>query len=159
MKQRVLFVCMGNICRSPTAHGVFQQLVNNSGLTDSVDVDSAGTGAWHAGAGADKRAAEVALKKGYDLSDLRARELLPQDFEQFDYILGMDLDNMAVIDEMKPASYKGHASLFLDFANEANYSEVPDPYYGGGKGFELVLSLVEDAALGLLSHIKQHDLS
>ncbi len=152
----VLFVCLGNICRSPTAHGVFARLVENSGYSKSILVDSAGTGDWHLDHAPDQRTAQVAASKGYDLSDLRARLVTSADFAQFDYILAMDNANLKDLRAMQPADYQGHLGLFLDFSSQSEYLEVPDPYYGGDEGFELVFGLVEDASAGLLQHIELH---
>ncbi len=154
MATQVLFVCMGNICRSPTAHGVFAHMVRELGESERIVVDSAGTGAWHVGAAPDKRAMQAAAARGYNLKQLRARQLTEQDFERFDYILGMDQDNLDVIESLKPSHYQGRTGLLLEFANDVNYVEVPDPYYGGEKGFELVLDLVETACNDLLTHIR-----
>jgi len=153
-KVSVLFVCLGNICRSPTAHGIFQGLVNDAGLNNQIFVDSAGTGDWHIGREPDHRAQEHALKRGYDLSSLRARQVIPGDFQKFDYILGMDAQNMIGLKSISSSEYSGHLSLFLDFLNEEQGMEVPDPYYGGEAGFELVLDMVEKASHNLLSHIR-----
>ncbi|MEM8499050.1 MAG: low molecular weight protein-tyrosine-phosphatase [Pseudomonadota bacterium] len=155
MTTQVLFVCMGNICRSPTAHGVLNHMASEMNLSNPshIIVDSAGTGAWHIGAPPDKRAMKAAKARGYDLKQLRARQLVTQDFDRFDYVLGMDRDNLEVIESLKPAAYKGQTGLLLDYADEVDYVEVPDPYYGGEKGFELVLDLVERACMGLLEHI------
>lgn len=158
MPTSVLFVCMGNICRSPTAHGVFQAMVKEKRLQKEISVDSAGTGAWHVDAAPDKRAIQVASKEGYNLKKLKARLLVPEDLERFDYVIGMDSENLAIINDMKPARHSGHTGLLLDYATDIDYQEVPDPYYGGTKGFELVLELVQNAAAGLLAHIEQHDL-
>ncbi len=155
MKTSVLFVCLGNICRSPTAHGVFQKQLKERKLHRDIHVDSAGTGAWHVGKSPDKRAIQAAAAAGYNLKQLRARMLVEEDFEQFSYILGMDEDNLAAINDMRPKSYDGHTGLLLDFADDSlGYREVPDPYYGGTRGFELVLQLVESACGGLLDHIQ-----
>lgn len=150
---KVLFVCLGNICRSPTAHGIFQQLVDRAGLDNHILVDSAGTGDWHVGHAPDSRAQHKALARGYDLSSLRARLVTAQDFAEFDYILGMDDSNMSNMAPFKPADYAGEFQLFLSYG-DSDYREVPDPYYGGDQGFELVLDLVEEAAAGLLDHIR-----
>ncbi|WP_027856985.1 low molecular weight protein-tyrosine-phosphatase [Marinobacterium jannaschii] len=150
----VLFVCLGNICRSPTAHGVFQALVERQGLRDQIRVDSAGTGAWHAGESPDSRATQAAARRGYDLSQQVARQVVAADFDQFDYILAMDQANLAHLRQMKPEAYSGYLGLFLDFA-DCSESEVPDPYYGGGQGFEQVLDLVESASEGLLDAIRR----
>ena len=153
-KVSVLFVCLGNICRSPTAHGVFQGMVNSAGLGDVIAVDSAGTGDWHIGHSPDQRTAQVAQTKGYDLTELRARLVTSDDFAQFDYVIAMDSANLSDLKAMQPADYSGHLSLFLDFSQQNSHSEVPDPYYGGDNGFELVFNLVEEASQGLLQHIQ-----
>ncbi|WP_347329629.1 low molecular weight protein-tyrosine-phosphatase [Marinimicrobium locisalis] len=155
MAVNVLFVCLGNICRSPTAHGIFEQKVKDAGLQDEIVIDSAGTGGWHIGKGPDARASQFALDRGYDLSHLRARQTDPSDFLTYQYILAMDHANLADLERMKPPSYKGHLGLFLDFGNNPKYREVPDPYYGGDEGFQLVLDLVESACDGLLLDIRQ----
>ncbi len=160
-KTKVLFVCLGNICRSPTAEGVFRALVERRGLESTISIDSAGTGDWHIGRGADERAVSAALTRGYDLSPLRARQTLAEDFRQFDYILAMDESNLQHLKAMAPDDYAGHLGLFLDFSsqdfsNGNSHREVPDPYYGGDQGFELVLDLIEDASEGLLAHIVRH---
>ena len=155
----VLFVCLGNICRSPTAHGVFQGMVDTHGLGELVSVDSAGTGDWHIGRSPDSRTAQVAASRGYDLSELRARLVTSEDFDQFDYVIAMDSANLRDLESMRPSHFSGHLGLFLEFANSNSHTEVPDPYYGGESGFELVFDLVEDASLGLLKHISsQHQL-
>ena len=152
-KLSVLFVCLGNICRSPTAHGVFAKLLEESGYGRLIAVDSAGTGDWHLDHAPDKRTTHVAASKGYDLSQLRARLVPPADFEQFDYIIAMDRANLRELQEMQPQGYSGHLGLFLDFSENSPH-EVPDPYYGGEGGFELVFGLVEEASIGLLQHIE-----
>ncbi|WP_027330951.1 low molecular weight protein-tyrosine-phosphatase [Marinimicrobium agarilyticum] len=154
MTVNVLFVCLGNICRSPTAHGIFEQKVKNAGLQDEIVIDSAGTGGWHIGKSPDARASQFALERGYDLSHLRARQTDPSDFLTYQYILAMDNANLADLKRMKPSSYKGHLGLFLDFGDNPQYREVPDPYYGGDDGFQLVLDLVESACDGLLLDIR-----
>jgi protein-tyrosine phosphatase len=153
MSLGVLFVCLGNICRSPTAHGVFAHKVAARRLGDRVHVDSAGTGDWHAGEPPDARTRRAAAARGYDLSALRARQVVAADFQRFDYILAMDRANLAALQRMRPADYRGELELFLRYATRANALEVPDPYYGGERGFEEVLDLVEDAAEGLLAHL------
>jgi len=153
-KVRVLFVCLGNICRSPTAHGVFQYLVEQAGLADEIAVDSCGTGGWHAGEAPDARATAEARARGYDLSPLRARQVTGDDFSHFDYILGMDHSNLRDLRELCPDDYQGHLGLFLQFA-EMDVEEVPDPYYGGAAGFGHVLNLVEAASHGLLEAIRR----
>lgn len=151
----VLFVCLGNICRSPTAHGVFQQVVLDAGMADQIHIDSAGTGDWHVGHGPDKRAVATAKSRGYDMSDLIARQVSAEDFGKFDYVLAMDKQNLADLQAMAPKDYGGHVGLFLAFARHHAMDEVPDPYYGGDQGFEAVFEMVEDASRGLLDHIKQ----
>lgn len=151
---RVLFVCLGNICRSPTAHGVFQHLVNEAGLAQRIEVDSAGTAAYHIDNSPDPRSTQVAAGRGYDLSPLRARQAIEQDFDEFDYILAMDADNLRNLQNIAPEGYQGHLGLFLAFAGHAG-KDVPDPYYGGPEGFDHVLDLVEAASQGLLEHIQQ----
>ena len=149
-KTSVLFVCLGNICRSPTAHGVFEALLQQRGLSHALSVDSCGTGDWHVGSAPDRRATAEAGERGYDLSHLRARQVQAADFKRFDYILAMDRANLTELQAMCPAGYTGHLGLFLPFAAEAITREVPDPYYGGADGFAHVLDLVEAASKGLL---------
>ena len=150
----VLFVCLGNICRSPTAHGVFAHLVKENGLSDQISVDSAGTAAYHVGNPPDQRSAATALKRGYDLSSLRARQALSDDFNQFDYILVMDQENLFDLRQIAPVNGKAELKLFLEYASELPEREVPDPYYGGSAGFDHVLDLVEAASEGLLQEIQ-----
>jgi len=150
---KVLFVCLGNICRSPTAHGVFRDLAKQA-QQHHIVIDSAGTGDWHVGHSPDRRASQAAAKRGYDLSDLEARQVRPEDFAEFDFILAMDKQNLRDLQAMAPSDYSGDLSLFLDFAKNYSEREVPDPYYGGDHGFEHVLDLVEDASRGLLEHIR-----
>ena len=150
---KVLFVCLGNICRSPTAHGVFEHLLAQHGLSQVVEVDSCGTGDWHVGDAPDRRATLEAGKRGYDLSPLRARQFHAGDFLHFNYILGMDRMNLAELQALCPDSYSGHLGLFLPFALDPIAEEVPDPYYGGAEGFSHVLDLVEAASEGLLRAI------
>ena len=150
---RVMFVCLGNICRSPTAHGVFQGLVEQSNLHTSIEVDSSGTGDWHIGHAPDPRAAQEAKARGYDLSDLRARQVNVEDFHTFDYILAMDNANLSDLEAMRPAGSKAQLALFLAYAEGDNTLEVPDPYYGGDEGFAQVFDMVERASEGLLQEI------
>ena len=152
---RVLFVCLGNICRSPTAHGVFQHCVDQAGLSDLIQVDSAGTAAYHVGNSPDPRSMAAARQRGYDLSPLRARQAVEEDFEQFDYILAMDQSNLGNLQRLQPGHYAGHLGLFLEFAKQFDEVEVPDPYYGGDEGFGHVLDLVEAASEGLLAQIRR----
>ncbi|WP_372777823.1 low molecular weight protein-tyrosine-phosphatase [Litorivivens sp.] len=150
---RVLFVCLGNICRSPTAHAVFQQMVDEQGLGSTILVDSAGTGDWHIGRPPDPRASAAAQQRGVDMSALRARQFQADDFHNFDYILAMDEDNLRDILAQEPGSHSAQVGLFLDYATHFEEREVPDPYYGGDEGFEHVLNLIEDAARGLLERL------
>jgi len=153
-----LFVCTGNICRSPTAEGVFRKLVNDAGVGDKICVDSAGTGAWHVDQAPDRRSQEAARKRGIDLSAQRARQVTTDDFKNFDYVLAMDAANLRILNELCPSDLASRISLFLDYAPSLKRREVPDPYHGGGRGFELVLDLIEAASNGLLSHIRSYDL-
>ncbi len=155
---KVLFVCMGNICRSPTAEGVFGKLVHEAGLSDVIEIDSAGTHAYHVGEPPDTRAQRHALARGVDLSLLRARRATSQDFEYFDYVLAMDEDNFQHLLQICPEQHQEKLQLFLDYAPHLTYREVPDPYYGGAKGFDNVLDLAEHAATGLLEHIRARHL-
>lgn len=155
---RVLFVCLGNICRSPTAQGVFEALLEREGLSGQISVDSAGTGGWHRGAAPDKRATEAAALRGIDLSRQRARKVTRDDFMNFDYILAMDSDNFDALQKLAPQDHKAKLCLFLDYAPNTSTREVPDPYYGGTQGFEHVLDLVEAAAEGLLADIRARHL-
>jgi len=152
-KTKVLFVCMGNICRSPTAEGVFRHIVAQSDLVGVIDTDSAGTHAYHIGEPPDRRAQATAESRGIDISDLRARRVSQSDFVEFDYIIAMDNDNLSGLLELCPEQHKEKVRLFLSFAQHLNESEVPDPYYGGKRGFERVFDMVEAAAKGLLEDI------
>jgi protein-tyrosine phosphatase len=145
----VLFVCMGNICRSPTAEGVFRHFVNEAGLNEEITVDSAGTHAYHVGEPPDRRAMAAAERRGVSLVGLKARRVTDDDFERFDHIIAMDEDNLIRLPEQSTDEYRDKISLFLSFAVDTE-TEVPDPYYGGGAGFERVLDLVEKASRGLL---------
>jgi protein-tyrosine phosphatase len=151
---RVLFVCLGNICRSPTAHGVFEHLLKQQGV-DDIHVDSAGTGDWHIGKLPDPRARAAAARRGYSLEHLRARTVESDDFQRFDYILAMDAANLRELRTRCPQDFRGHLGLFLEFAANSPVTEVPDPYYTSGEqGFEEVLDLVEAASAGLLRHLR-----
>lgn len=152
--QQVLFVCLGNICRSPTAHGLFEKKVERAGLAERVLIESAGTAAWHIGKAPDPRTQAAAAARGYDLSALRARQVSRADFERFDYILAMDQSNLDDLQQLAPADFGGQLGLFLEYAPDAGPREVPDPYYGGDQGFEQVLDLIERAAEGLLQQIQ-----
>lgn len=155
---KVLFVCMGNICRSPTAEGVFQHLVKTTNLTDKIKIDSAGTHAYHIGSPPDTRAQAAANKRGINLSTLRGRQVESTDFKKFDYVLAMDDSNFSDL-EIVAGGAVDNLHMFLKFAENFTETEVPDPYYGGDQGFEHVLDLIEDASQGLLADIKaQHSL-
>jgi len=151
---KVLFVCLGNICRSPIAQGVFTTLVEREGLAGQVTVESAGTHAYHVGNPPDERAREAAGKRGVDLSSQRARRVEPGDFERFDYVLAMDRSNYSDLMEICPPGMEYKLRLFLEFAPLLEDSEVPDPYYGGRSGFERVLDMVEAASEGLLTELR-----
>jgi protein-tyrosine phosphatase len=153
---RVLFVCMGNICRSPIAQGVFENVLRREGLEDEVFVDSAGTGTWHVGEPPDERAQRTAGLRGLDLSSQRARRIAPEDCQKFDYILTMDEENYRAVAGLCQGS--AVVRPFLDFAEDSPEREVPDPYYGGPDGFEHVLDLVEEASEGLISDIRERHL-
>ena len=157
-KVKVLFVCMGNICRSPTAHGVFRHMVEQAGLTHLIEIDSAGTHAYHVGKPPDRRSQATAGRRGFDLADLRARKAEPADFSEFDYVLAMDQDNYHSLCAICPPGLERRIGLFLDYAPHLRVREVPDPYYGGPQGFEQVLDLVEAASAGLLEHIRSRHL-
>lgn len=152
-KSSVLFVCMGNICRSPTAEGVFRHLVEQAGLGDHIEVDSAGTHAYHVNEPADRRASAAAARRGYSLEGIRARRVDEADLARFDYIIAMDRDNLAALEELITADHGARLHLLLEFSQGAE-DEVPDPYYGGAAGFERVLDLVEDASRGLLDKLR-----
>lgn len=152
---RVLFVCLGNICRSPTAEAVFRVIAAREARDLGIDADSAGTAGYHVGSPPDARSQQAARRRGYDLSALRARVVAPEDFERFDLILAMDRDNLSVLRRRAPSEFHDRIRLFLEFAPELGTSEVPDPYYGGPNGFEEVLDLIEDAARALLSHLRR----
>ena len=151
---KVLFVCMGNICRSPTAEGVFRQVVKDASLSDQINTDSAGTHAYHIGSQPDHRAQSAALNRGIDLSSIRGRKVDNRDFEKFDYILAMDNSNHTDLQVVANGS-DDNLHMFLKFAKNFSESDVPDPYYGGDQGFEHVLDLIEDASRGLLAHIRE----
>jgi protein-tyrosine phosphatase len=154
-KVSVVFVCMGNICRSPTAEAVFRHYVENAGLSEHILVDSAGTHDYHVGDPPDQRTQRAARLRGYDMSVLRGRQVVSADFRKFDYVLAMDESNLAILNRIAPVDSTIQARLFLDYARYHPDREVPDPYYGGSDGFERVLDMVEDAAQGLLEEIRQ----
>ncbi len=152
---KVLFVCLGNICRSPTAEGVFRKLVNESRLSRQIAIDSAGTHAYHIGESPDERAQDAAARRGIDLSGLRGRQATPADLEEFDYVLAMDRENLRNLQSIALPHQQEKIHLFLDFAQDNAHQEVPDPYFGGRHGFDKVLDMIEEAAGGLLADIRQ----
>lgn len=153
---RVLFVCMGNICRSPMAEGVFRRMLEGTGLTDKIYVDSAGTHSYHIGAPPDPRGQATALRRGIDLRGIRARQVTVADFAEFDYVLAMDRNNFEHLLALCPdRELRRRIQLFMDFAPDLPEREVPDPYYGGPSGFERVMDLVDEAAHGLLIRIRE----
>lgn len=156
---KVLFVCLGNICRSPTAEGVFRSLVEREGLLGHIEIDSAGTHAYHVGEAPDPRAQQAAARRGIDLSQLRGRKATAADIEIFDYVLAMDRDNYQHLLAISPEHRDSCIRLFLEFATNRPEDEVPDPYFGGSGGFDRVLDMVEEASAGLLADIRrQHRL-
>lgn len=152
---RILFVCMGNLCRSPMAEGVFKQLVNDTGLAGRIAVDSAGTHDYHVGDPPDQRAQRAAQRRGYAISHQRGRQVTPRDFQEFDYILAMDTVNLRALMRLCPQEHAPKLKLFMEFHSGREVREVPDPYYGGNDGFERVLDMVEDASQGLLRHLRE----
>ncbi|MCP5370586.1 MAG: low molecular weight phosphotyrosine protein phosphatase [Hyphomicrobiales bacterium] len=150
---------MGNICRSPTAEGVFRQVVGRAGLDGRVDVDSAGTHAYHVGEPPDRRSQAVARERGIDLSGQRARKATPADFERFDYVIAMDGHNLRDLQRLCPPGRADRLHRLMDFAPQHRERDVPDPYYGGPLGFDMVFDMIEDASEGLLDHIRIHHLA
>jgi len=150
----LLFVCLGNICRSPTAEAVFREIARREAPELRLLIDSAGTADYHIGEPPDPRSQAAARRRGYDMSSLRARMLMANDFERFDLILAMDRANLATIESRAPEGRASQVRLFLEFAADAGHDEVPDPYYGGPTGFEQVLDLVESASRGLIEHLR-----
>ena len=156
---KVLMICLGNICRSPTAHGVLAALVKRQKLHDFLEVDSAGTGCWHLGETPDKRSISAARGRGYDISSLKARQVSKFDFANFDYLLAMDGDNLRALNKLCPNEYSHKLGLLLEFGSSSEIA-IPDPFYGEYSDFKLVLDLVEDACEGFLKHvILNHNLS
>lgn len=157
----VLFVCMGNICRSPTAEGVFRHTVKQRNLLDRFHIDSAGTHAYHIGEQPDSRSQKTARSRGIDLSTQTARKAINEDFNNFDYIIAMDRSNYENLKDIRAtvnSSRTATLHLFMEFASSWDHVEVPDPYYGGDNGFEQVFDMVQSASEGLLAHIVKHDL-
>jgi len=152
---RVLFVCMGNICRSPTAQGVFRKMLAEAGLESSVRVESAGTHSYHVGEAPDARAQAAAKRRGVDISDIRARQVTQDDYREFDLILAMDWENLALLQQQCPRAHKHKLHLLMRFAGEHDAATVPDPYYGGPEGFNTVLDYVEDACQGLIEVVRK----
>ena len=152
---KVLFVCMGNICRSPTAEGVLRHMLQQKKLDGRVEVDSAGTHGYHVGEAPDQRTQRAAASRHYDLSDMRARKVAAQDLDYFDMILAMDHNNLSVLQRICPPEKHDRLGLFMSYSKNFDDDEVPDPYYGLGHGFDLVLDMVEDAADGLIESIQQ----
>jgi len=152
---RVLFVCTGNICRSPSAEGLFLHKVAAAGLSDRIKVDSAGTHDYHVGDAPDPRAQEAATKRGYDLSRLRGRQVIRRDFLEFDYVLAMDRLNLKSLKPICPPEQAAKLKLFMEYAPHAEDLEMPDPYGGSDEDFDAVLNLLEAAADGLLAHLRQ----
>lgn len=158
-KVSVLFVCLGNICRSPTAHAVFRKMVEDEGLAKQIEIDSAGTAAYHVGKHPDMRSMEVARNRGIEMLDLRARKVDFGDFYQYDYILAMDDENYYNLLDLALPEHKEKVQMFLAYTEEFDETEVPDPYYGGPQGFDHVFDLVDSASRGLLEHIRLNHLS
>ncbi|MDO3382707.1 low molecular weight protein-tyrosine-phosphatase [Gilvimarinus algae] len=155
MTVKVLFVCLGNICRSPTAEGLFKARIAEAGLEAMIHTDSAGTGGWHVGNPPDPRAIKAAADRGIDIRGLRARQVSEEDFARFDYVLAMDEANLSDLQALRPRTAQCQLKLYLDYAEDTDETEVPDPYYGGDEGFLRVLDLIEQAADGLLADIRK----
>jgi protein-tyrosine phosphatase len=153
-KKKILFVCLGNICRSPSAEAVFKYLVEQESESDRFFIDSAGTSAWHAGEKADARMRRHAKKRGVELTSI-SRQFIPEDFDRFDYIIAMDRENINDLKQLaRNKNDLDKLHIMTDFSKKFNYNEIPDPYYGGDAGFELVLDLLEDAGVGLFNYLK-----
>ena len=155
---KVIFICLGNICRSPTAEGVFKKYIQRENLELKIKIDSAGTGSWHTGNPPDDRSQKVAIRRGYDIANQRSRTINNRDITESDYIIAMDTDNFSTLQQLVPDKMNNKLYRFLEFAPHQNLLDVPDPYYSGPDGFDRVLSLIEDASEGLLQHIKNNDL-
>lgn len=151
----VLFVCLGNICRSAMAEGLLRAWATGEGLASVLDIDSAGTGSWHVGNPPDRRAQKATQSRGIDISRQKARQIRASDVERFDYILAMDKQNLGDVARLAGANYEGTLRLFLDFAPEMKGAEVPDPYYGGEDGFNQVLEMLDAGCIGFLNHLRR----
>ncbi|KIX67207.1 low molecular weight protein-tyrosine-phosphatase [Burkholderia pseudomallei] len=151
----ICFVCLGNICRSPTAEGVMRHQVAAAGLDGAIEIDSAGTGDWHVGEAPDARAQQAARARGYDLSALRARQIGDADFERFDLVLAMDGANLAALRKRCPPQYRGKVRLLMEFSGDGSAGDIADPYFGGARGFEQVLDQCEAACRGLLDSLRE----
>ncbi|AJQ95831.1 low molecular weight protein-tyrosine-phosphatase [Gynuella sunshinyii] len=154
MVTRVLFICLGNICRSPIAEGVFRALIQERGIDDQFVVDSAGTAGYHVGEGPDERAVRALKGRKVDISDLRARQLQSSDFDEFDYILVADRQNLKDVQTLAGDNCHAEVRLFLSYDPESKVDEIPDPYYGGSEGFETVIDLCKAASEKFLQHIQ-----
>lgn len=154
-KVSIVFICMGNICRSPTAEAAFRAKVEEAGLGEHFLIDSAGTHDYHIGKPPDQRSQRAAKQRGYDLSMLRGRQVVVEDFYRFDYLLAMDENNLGILQKLRPHGVQSHLGLILEFAQHHHEREVPDPYYGGGDAFERVLDMLEDASEGLLLQVRK----
>lgn len=148
----ILFVCMGNICRSPMAEGTFRQMVENAGVGETIFAKSAGTGHWHIGNSPDHRAQSSCLDRGRDISDLRARQIKTSDFSEFDMVVAMDRSNLKTLMDLSPKDHRDKLHIFLDFSDSIRSSDIPDPYYGTSDDFELALNMIESASEGLLKY-------
>lgn len=155
MKNKVLFVCMGNICRSPTAEGILRKMLIEAELDGDVKVDSAGTHAYHLGKNPDPRAQAAAAKRGYDISELVSRQVTDEDFREADMILAMDWDNMSLLQQQCPRQYQHKIQLVMRYSTEHDEATVPDPYYGGPDGFDTVLNYIEDSCNGLIEVMRR----
>ncbi len=151
---KVLFICTGNICRSPTAEGVFRALIQAAGLEAHIQTDSAGTHDYHVGHPPDSRSVAAALLRGVDLRGLRARRVAPEDFEEFDLLVAMDPTHYRILESLCPIEHRHKLALFMDFAPQFARRDVPDPYYGDGDGFEMVLDMIEAGAQGILERVQ-----
>ncbi|HEY6656009.1 MAG TPA: low molecular weight protein-tyrosine-phosphatase [Methyloceanibacter sp.] len=155
---RILFVCLGNICRSPMAEGVFRRVAEEEGLIDRFEIDSAGLGDWHIGQAPDHRAQKAARSRGVDISDQSARQVVDEDFDRFDLLLVMDRSNYAELKARAPHEARAKIRPFLDFAPHVGTRDVPDPFFGGAEGFDRALDLIEAAARGLLASLAGEEL-